>query len=45
MGIIWKVKVRRDSTPHRQDVAGMRRVWVRREDREEHIGWDFYRME
>lgn len=30
-----------DSAPHRKDVAGMRRAWVRRGDKEERLGWGF----
>ena len=45
MGIIWKVKVKRDRTSHRKDVAGMRMVRGCREGKEGHVEWGFYGME
>lgn len=42
MGIIWKVKLRTGSTPHRKGVAGTRMAEVWRRGKEGHIEWDFY---
>lgn len=41
MELIWKVKVKRDSTPHTKDLAGMRMLWVWRGGKEGPTGGIF----